>query len=805
MQSPSPLTGFRVLEVGSGFALAYCGKLFADFGAEVIKAEPPDGDPLRRAPPLIETGCGRESALFAWLCTNKRSIIADATDDEGLARLTALLPSCDVLLDGRGPAARKAAPLGAEDPGLVACDLSWFGESGPYAGFTGTDAVARALAGVFFCTGPAEGPPDILGGFPGETVGGIAAFVATAAALLARAEGGRRLEANVLEANLAVTEYYVTQAAMTPDAVRRHGRDRFFPTWPMGVYPCREGSLGVTVVTPVQWRGFCDMLGLPELGADPELVLGPQRMARAAELENAFVPRLRTSTAQEWFAESLTRRLPIVVVPDMAGLLATETHRARGAFSPVRIGTACFEGPTLPQRLARTPPRPGGTAPFAGEHDALPPPPRARPARRAEGPPLSGVTVLDLSMGWAGPLCTRLLGDLGATVLKVEACQYPDWWRGVDPRPAFFAERQYERNTRFNALNRNKAGITLDLTSAEGVALLKRLARRADAVVENYAREVLPKLGLDYPALREERPNLVMVSMPAFGAEGPWRDARAYGSTLEHASGLPSVAGAEGWPPATSHLAYGDPVGGYNAAAALLVALLHRQATGEGQHVDLSQVECMVQLTAPWLLAQSATGAPGPRLGNRHPWHVPQGCFPCAGEDTWLVIAVTEDAAWRALCRIIGREDLGANPALATAAGRRAQENALEAAIAAWTRGQDADAAMAALQAAGVAAGVCRHPAAIPADAQIAARGVFQQTRRAYVGEHLQLSAPFRPQGGPPLPVRRPAPTLGEDNAAVLCGLLGLSVAKLNRLAAAGVIGTEATPVSARRARAATG
>jgi crotonobetainyl-CoA:carnitine CoA-transferase CaiB-like acyl-CoA transferase len=394
-----------------------------------------------------------------------------------------------------------------------------------------------------------------------------------------------------------------------------------------------------------------------------------------------------------------------------------------------------------------------------------------------------------------------MLGDLGATILKVEAIQYPDWWRGVDPRPAFFEQKQYETNTRYNALNRNKTGITLDLTRPEGVALLKRLVRRCDAAVENYAREVLPKLGLDYAALSAERPDLVMVSMPAFGAEGDWRDARAYGSTLEHASGLPSVAGEEGTAPVTSHLAYGDPVGGYNAATAALVALLHRQRTGEGQHVDLAQVECIMQFTAPWLIAQSATGAPLPRLGNRHPLHVPQGCFPCAGKDTWLVVSVTDDAAWRGLCGAIGREELAG----LDAAQRRAREAELEEAIAAWTRARDADAAMHALQAAGVAAGVCRNPEHLVRDVQILARRVFQPITRAHVGEHLQLSAPFRPSGGGPLPVRHAAPTLGEYNTAVLGGMLGLSEAELARLAETGVIGTEAVPVSARKARASTG
>lgn len=797
----APLAGIRVLEVGEGFALAYAGKLLADFGAAVVKAEPPGGDALRRAPPLLPGG---DSALFAWLSTNKRSITADAATAAGRARLGAWLAGSDVLLDGRGPAARAAAPIpGADDPGLIACDLSWFGETGPHAGFAGTDAVARALAGVFFCTGPVEGPPQVLDGFPGETLAGLAAGIATLAALLSRGEGGRRMEANVLETNLAVSEYYVTQALLTPGAVRRHGRDRFFPTWPMGVYPCAEGSfLGVTVVTPAQWRGFCDMLRLPALGADPDLVVGPNRAARAAALEAEFAPRLLARTAAAWFAECLERRLPCAVVPDMATLLRTAQHRGRGAFSTVAMGDARFEGPTLPHRLPRTPPRAGGAAPFAGQQDAEPPPaPRTRPRQRAARPPLDGVTILDLSMGWAGPLCTRLLGDLGATILKVEACQYPDWWRGVDPRPAFFAEKQYETNSRYNALNRNKTGITLDLTQPEGAALLKRLVAQCDAVVENYAREVLPKLGLDYAALSAVRPDLVMVSMPAFGAEGPWRDARAYGSTLEHASGLPSVAGEDGTPPMTSHLAYGDPVGGYNAAFAALVALLHRQRTGEGQHVDLAQVECIMQFTAPWLIAQSVGGAPLPRLGNHHPLHVPQGVFPCAAPDTWLVVSVTDDTAWAALCGAMGRADLAG----LDAAARRAAQAALEAAIADWTRGQDADAAMAALQQAGVAAGVCRNPVHLDADPHLVARQAFQPTERAFVGRHLQLSAPFRESGGGPLPVRRPAPTLGEDNAAVLGGRLGLGAAELARLAAAGVIGTEAVPVSARKARASTG
>lgn len=785
---PLPLAHLRVLEAGGGVALAYAGKLFADFGATVVKLEPPGGDPLRATPPCVETGQGPQSALFAWLNTNKRSMTR-APDAAGF----------DLLLDARPPGQR-----GAEAPITVL--LSWFGESGPYAGFAATDMTCRGLAGVLAGTGPAEGPPAMLGGIAGEVFAGIATFNAAAAALFAGRP--RRLEVSIHEANVAIAEYQATQGLTHPEVDRRHGVNRFAPTSPLGVYPCREGWLGITIVTPAQFRAFCEMIGAPELGRDPRFVIGLDRLRHADELEALFAPRLRERTAEEWFEEALARRLPFAIVPDIARLLQMPVHRARDAFATVRLGEARFEGPTLPQHLTRTPPLAEGRAPMAGEHDGVPLPPRAAPVAAPAvagdaGLPLAGLRILDLSMGWAGPLCTRQAADLGAEVVKVEAVQYPDWWRGVDPRDAFFAARDYEKDLRFCVLNRNKTGITLDLASAEGAALLRRLVRGVDAVVENYAREVLPKLGLDYPVLAGERPDLVMVSMPAFGGSGPWRDARAYGSTLEHASGLPSVSGEAHWPPTTNQLAYGDPVGGLNAAAALLVALLHRQRTGEGQHVDLAQVECMFPLVAPWIVAQSATGSPGPRLGNRHPVFVPHGAFPCAREG-WIAVAITDDAAWRGLCRAMGRADLAADATLATAGGRRAREAELEAALAAWTALREADAAMAALQAEGVASGVVRWPTALYDDPHLRARGFWQPVDRAWLGPHRQPSAPFRAAGAAPLPVRHPAPTLGQHNGAVLGGVLGLGAEELARLEASGVIGTEAIPTSARRPRAGT-
>ncbi|MEO9189153.1 MAG: CoA transferase [Acetobacteraceae bacterium] len=778
------LSDLRVLELGSAAALEYCGKLFADFGAEVIKVEPQGGDPRRMIPPLLDVGAGRrESGTFALLNTNKNSVFGDD------AKIAALAGGADVVLDARPLAERQATPL--HDAGVVVA-LSWFGDSGPYRDFAASDATVRALAGLVHLVGPVDGPP-ILASPDGQAgyLGGLAAFIAASSGLLGREHGSRCFEVSTHEALVSVAEYE-TAVALSGLGRRRNGVNRFGRNYPVTIYPTKAGLLGVTVVTPAQWRGFCAMLGRPELIAEAKYSVNVDRIVHADALDAIFGPILAERTAAEWFQLGLRHKLPLCIVPTMDDLLAQAINRERGVFAPVRIGAATFEAQVLPQHLTRTPPRQGGTAPLAGTHaggwssagTALPPAPG--PAI-AGSPPLAGVRIIDLTMGWAGPAATRHLGDLGAEIVKVEACQYPDWWRGTDKRAAFFAEKLYEKSYWYHAMNRNKLGVTLDLTTEEGKDLLKRLVAGADAVIENYSVEVLPKLGLDYEALRAVRPDIVMVSMPAFGTGNAWSTGRAYGSTLEQASGLPTLTGFPGDPPTMNHTAYGDPVGGFNAAAALLIALIHRKRTGEGQLIDLSQVECMMPMVAPALIAQSALGATPPRLGNRHPVHAPQGAFRCTGEDAWVVLTVTTEAAWRGLCDVLGREDLAG----LDAAERHARAGEIEAAISLWAAGRTADAAMAALQDAGVAAGASRAPLDLPRDPHLTARGFWREADNPFMGRHLHAAAPFR-EGSAPYPLVRPSPTLGQHNADVLGRLLGLGPSDLARLSAAGVIGTEA-------------
>ncbi len=397
---------------------------------------------------------------------------------------------------------------------------------------------------------------------------------------------------------------------------------------------------------------------------------------------------------------------------------------------------------------------------------------------------LKGVRVVDLSMGWAGPLAARHLADMGADVVKVEGCVRFDWWRGWEATQEWIDEGGAEKSSAFNTVNRNKRGITLDLGTPKGSELLKRLVAVSDIVVENYSAGVLPKLGLSYPVLAEVNPAIVMISMPAFGTDGPWRHYRAYGSTVEQASGLPHLAGEADDPPTMVHVALGDAVGGLNGAAALFTALRTKKRTGKGQHIDLSQSECLFPLGIEGILTQSVTGQPPPRMGSRSSRFAPRGVYPCVGDDEWIAIEVRSEAEWQALAAFAGIEGFR------DAADRLRRVHELDAAVGAFTAGQVAEVLMMELQALGVRAGHVASGLELAVDPHLSARGFWKLMERDYVGELPHPAAPYR-VGEEPFDIDWPAPTLGRDNREVLSDLLDLSAAEIEDLEAQGIIGSK--------------
>ncbi len=408
--------------------------------------------------------------------------------------------------------------------------------------------------------------------------------------------------------------------------------------------------------------------------------------------------------------------------------------------------------------------------------------------------PLEGIRIIDLSMGWAGPLATRNLADMGAQVIKVESCERFDWWRSWEATQAWIADNGAEKSPQYLYVNRNKQDITLDLENPRGRELLLQLVATADVLVENYSGGVLPKLKLDYSNLIEANPGLVMVSMPAFGSTGPWSQFRAYGSTVEHSSGLPHLVGDPEQAPTMQHVAFGDAVGGLNGTAAILTALWHKQRSGEGQFVDLSQVECLFPLAAPGILHQSVYGQSPRRSGNKHPDHAPHGVYPCEGDDAWVVIQVTDEIQWQRLQDLI--------PALAPFGDvdeRLDKREALDECVRAWTQQRPAAAVMQLLQGVGVTAAKLNNAQAILDEPHLQDRGYLQWLEREYVGVQPHPSPPFRVTADP-IPITSPAPTLGQHNHDILGELLGLGAAELEELEQQGVIGTKPRMPSAKKA-----
>jgi crotonobetainyl-CoA:carnitine CoA-transferase CaiB-like acyl-CoA transferase len=403
--------------------------------------------------------------------------------------------------------------------------------------------------------------------------------------------------------------------------------------------------------------------------------------------------------------------------------------------------------------------------------------------------------VLDLSMGWSGPLTGRHFADLGAEVIKVEGCAHIDWWRGWnaleagDPPP-------YEMRANFNAVNRNKRAITLDLTSPGGGDLLRRLATGADLLIENYAPGVLNRLGYSAEALGTLNPQLIYISMGAFGSAGPWSGFRAYGSTTEQASGMPFLHGGADWPPAMQHTAYGDPVAGIYAAVASLIALYGRARTG-GVTIDLSQVECLFQLAADGIVAQSATGAPPARTGSQSAVSAWRSCVACNAPDTWIAVDLRDPDQLRlAGVALPAAADPGALRRFAldaSAPGQAGPDQAvIGAALAAWAASRSPQDAAQALQQSGIAAGPITPAHRLLDDPHLTAIGFWRRAERRHVGTHIVPKPPFALDGQAP-PLRRPSPTLGEHNTEVLQGVLGLSSADIAILERDGIIGTQAT------------
>ena len=786
-----PFDDLLVVDIGGTIATGYAAKLYADYGARVVNVEPENGFATRQVGPFLANG---DSALHGYLHANKEHVV----EANSLLDHPAIAAADLVLLDPN----TLPSPLSVEDFNTNVCAISWFGLNGPYAKYQATDQAIYALIGLMQGVGKPGEPPIIQTGYHAQILGGVSAFNGSLGYLFGQRDktSAFLLDASILEANLCLTELGAIASFNDMPLPQRMGINRFAPTYPLGIWPCKDGWLGVTVLNPGQWLAFCELLGLPDLAVNPEYQSSMARLNAAHIIEPRILEALSNKSAEDLFYQGQDQRIPLARVPTMAELFSVDQYRERQVFSEFTSDGIQFEGPSCPFRLMETPPKMGGEVSRLGADNALwdhgtsqdfgpnssgfssgidktSPPPA----------PLEGVTIVDLSMGWAGPLATRNLADLGAKVIKVESCTRFDWFRSWEASQEWIDNNGAEKAHNFIYVNRQKLGVTIDFESKSGRDLLLELVKGADAVVDNYPTGVLEKLNLDYHVMRKVKPDIVMLSMPAFGRTGPWAKFRAYGSTVEQAAGLPHLQGEEADPPTMLHVAFGDAVSGLYGTAALLTALRHKKKTGVGQFVDLSQAECMLPHAIHGILCQSVNGHAPARQGNHASDYFVHQVFPCKGRDQWILIQIKSEAEWESVMDMI--------PTLRSFSclepmERRAKFIEIEAVIGEWTSTRSAKDLMAALQAVCVPAAILNDVADLMEDPHLVSRGYMQFLSREFVGEQPHPSAPWR-FGDAPIRISSSAPTLGQHNQDILGGLLGLSNGQIASLSRDGIIGNK--------------
>lgn len=778
------LRGVRVVEIADDIAGPYCGKMFADVGAEVIKVELPHGDRLRgRGTGRCE---GDDGALFTFLNAGKRS----ATKVYGEPYVDRLLVGADIVIDNGSCGRIDHDELLCRSPHLVIVALSPFGLTGPYRDKPASEFTLQAESGTMGLRARPDQPPLQAGGRVFEWVlGSYAAVGALAAFRRARDGGGGEiidcslLEACHLSASGFIDMYYALAGSppiMSPPRMTE------LPS----IEPTADGWIGFNTNTRQQFESFLLMIEREDLlEQDAAWALAPTRWERMEEW-NAIVRGWTTRHATEEIVELASAlRIPVAQVNNGQTVLDHPQFDARGIWAASADGS--FTHPRPPYRIDGA--RPGAQAkpaPRLGELDAAEltaSPKKPGGTQPSATLPLAGIRVIDATAWWAGPSSTHILAALGAEVIHLESVQHPDGARMT--AAAFINEPSWwERSAMFLATNTNKRGLTLDLSSVRGRELFFRLVEQVDLVVENFSPRVFDNFGITWDALSALNPRLIMTRMPAFGLDGPWRNNVGFAQTMEQMTGMAWITGHEYDQPRIPRGPC-DPLAGMHSAFAMLVALSQREQTGRGSFVEVSMVEAALNAAAEQVVEYTAYGTVLSRLGNRSRDAAPQGLYSCRGDEQWLALSVVTDEQWTALKAVLGQPSWANDCLLDTHEGRQRAHDVVDEHLQQWASGRDCVEAAAELSASGIPASHLYDARLSPQHPQLAARGYFEHLTHSIVGEHQVPTIPFRFRSVGDW-CRSPAPTVGEHNEMILKELLGLDDTAIDTLTAESVIGT---------------
>jgi crotonobetainyl-CoA:carnitine CoA-transferase CaiB-like acyl-CoA transferase len=774
----SALTGVRVVELAESVAGEYCGKLLADFGADVIKIERPGwGSPTRAMAPQVGEGSGTErSGLFAYLNTNKKSVVLDVVRDHDT--LDAIIATAHAVIDDHAIAPLDVA---SRHPDVVFCSITPFGQGAP------KQLQNAKSINVFHASGwgyhtpghadPALPPLKGPGRFLVDYEAGLDAALCVASSLFAQlhTQKGEFIDISA-QAVLVSRADCVLGRFITGEIAPENTRDDYEQQGPATFFACSDGHVYLYMTNGAHWLGLKELMGHPhwldEFDDDwLEFSVTPEKVAT---FHRGFAPWIRNQTKDAVAEPAQRLGVPLVPVNGADDLRQLAQYRHRGFFCDVThpvLGTAPY--PTVPYLMSASPAQITSPAPSLGQHSVdeigigLPrtpltvKSPQLKTPKTPRGGPLQGVRVVELTKVWAGPYAGKLLAFLGAEVIKVESSGRPEEMRaygGTDINHAPF----------FLSINPEILSVDLDIKSDAGFARLQDLIGRSDIVINNLRPGAMERQGLGYDDLRAIKSDIISVSIKMWGNDGPMGYQTGYAPCFAALAGLASLVGYEGGPPLGASMRYGDSTVGAAAAFAAVAALMHRELTGQGQFVDVSAVEVLSSMIGDCLLEQALTAERLGPDGNRHPDMAPHGCYPCTAGD-WVSIAVADDAEWQRLCEALGASALAADARYATPSGRTANTADLDTALAELTRPHDAAGLAERLRGAGVSAAKSATSIDVIGDQLLWERGAYR-----FVSDHVEGQ---RPVLGPPWRMLRNqamiehgAPDLGEHNDYVFSG-----------------------------------
>ncbi len=816
------LSPYRVLDLTDDRGLI-CGQILADLGADVIAVEPPGGNPARRLGPFVNDEPHPERSLYWWAYSrNKRSVTLDIESEDGQEKLRELVRRADFLIESYDPGYLAERGLGYDDlaginPALVYVSITPFGQDGPKARYAATDLIVEAAGGNLVLQGDDDRPP-VRVSVPQAFL--HAGAEAAGAALIAHHERQRSGLGQHVDVS---AQQAVNQATFSSSLVNHVGAQlitrvagglKYGPWLLRWRYPAKDGYVSIlflfgSAIGPMTRRlmeyiheqGFCDEATRDKdwIAYTELLLTGREPVEELARVQDVIAAFTKTKTKTELLSAALERGLLMAPITTMAEVVKSEQLAERSYWQPLEhpeLGeTYRYPGPFV--KLSRTGISYRQRPPTLGEHnrDVLAEsngnstPGQTSSVSRGESsrgqPPLADVKILDLMWVMAGPAATRVLADYGATIVRVESSHRIDTARTL--APLHNAEAGPENSGMFINLNAGKLGATLNPTKEEGRAVILDLVRWADVVTESFSPKAMRAWNLDYESLRAVKPDIIMLSSCLMGQSGPLSEFAGYGNLSAAISGFYEISGWPDRPPAGPYGAYTDAVSPRFSVAAILAALEYRRRTGRGQYIDQSQAEASLHFLGPALLDYTVNGRVQQRVGNRDSRLAPHGVYPAAGDDRWVAISVAADEQWRALCSVMGREELAGDSRFATPGARLAREDELDEMLAEWTKPQDAEEVEATLQSRGVPASVVQNSKELYADPQLLQRGHFVEVPHEIHGTTTVEGSRFK-LSRTPARIERSGPTFGRDNQHVLETILGYSPERIAELAAAGVL-----------------